>query len=322
MTLNTQSLFQTLQLDLTQLDEERIKARNTMLIRTLIHLPPTFFVAGLCIWIFSKDSPYLGFATGFATIILFSWWITRINAIKNIFAKSFKEKVIQRMIRKIDAGFTYQPDTKLHYPEDDNPLVKQINKSKILPAYNKCWIEDIISGTVRENKFDFMELKMENGTGRQRRTVFQGILLTTRHKAPFPTNIYIYPNNGNQLFSGLLSIFNVRKPPGKEIKLAHPEFERLFKVFADDDKTPMEVLNGTVLERLLKIHQKITGTNGMRDSISFSFVQDTITIAVKLKTNLFEPQIARPVNDIGYFESNASYLVLFLGLIDDLNVSR
>jgi hypothetical protein len=322
MTFNTQSLFQTLQLDLTQLDDERIQARNSMLIRSLIHLPPFLVCIGLTIWMMSQESVGLGFLAMVAAVGFFIWWIARVDSVRKGFAKSFKEKVIRRMIAKIDAGFTYCPENQKHIPSDPNPLVAQINNSKILPQYNKCWIEDVISGTVRENKFDFMELKMENGTGKQRKTVFQGIALTVSLNASFPSNIYIYPNLGNELFSGLLTLLNLNNHPAKAVKLNHPQFEKVFKVFCDDDQALVVVLNNTVLERLLKIHEKITEMSGIKNSVSFSFVQNSITIAVKLRTNLFEPRITKPINDIEYFESNANYLVMFLGLIDDLNISR
>ncbi len=60
----------------------------------------------------------------------------------------------------------------------------------------------------------------------------------------------------------------------------------------------------------------------LRSIIYGTLIYTSITIAINLKTNLFEPRLHQPINDLTYFEGNVNYLILFLGLIDDLNLSR
>ena len=319
--LNVNSLFQSLQSELTQLDEERDVTRRAINKMSLVWIPPLIITIGVAIWSLTLDTQVPFFVLLIVFFILLIIWAGKRAKLISVFAKSFKLKVIDKIIKKIDPTFAYRPD-QVKYSGNWSPKLAHLGKINLLPDFQDVWEEDIISGTIRDNKFELSEIRMDYGRGKQRKTVFRGILVTVVLNNSLPSPIYILPDSANSLRDGLWKMLNLKSKRGAVVLLNHEPFEKLFKVYAEDPGLPASLLKNHVLERLVMIHGIVTSMNGIRDSIRIAFSDNSITIAIKLNTNLFEPRLYKPINDQAYFESNVNYLVLFLGLIDDLNLSR
>ncbi len=317
---NTQSLFQSLQPELQQLDEERIKTKQHLRKTNQTWLPLVVIAIGAAFWFgdsYSNVPIYSAFATA---LVLWVVWHLKTSKIKTIFAKSFKEKVIEKIVQKIDPSFVYSPDSQTHYSNGKDPIVNHLILTSLFPSFSTCKREDVITGTVKDHAFEFSEITLET-SGKNRKIVFQGIAIKVLLKNALPSPIYVLPDSANQIRDGLWKLLNLKSKRGEIVMLDHEPFERLFKVYAEDPDLPPKLLRRNILESMVLIHAKIAAVNPVTDAIRISFIENAITISVRLSLNLFEPRLNEPINDLAYFEKNVQYLVLFLGLIADLDLN-
>lgn len=318
--LNVQSLFNTLQLDLNDLDAERLQHRKQVLTLCFLFIP---LIAAMIVAIFvfvSKDSMALFYVFFFGDFILLAVFLWKVEKVRKEFAASFKSKLIHKIIKKIDSSFDYAPEKRTLTVKSHDPMVNHIHSVKLFPSFDRLWLEDVISGSVQDHSFQFGELKMEYGTGRNRKTVFTGIVLKVNVGKRFESPVYVLPDSANRLRDSLYKMLHQRSDRGEVVELSHAEFEKLFKVYAANPTFVSSILTDKVLDKLVAMHEKITALNKTRDSVRIAFVDNSITVTVALRTNLFEPRLFKPVNDIAFIEANVNYLLLFLGLIEDLRV--
>jgi hypothetical protein len=55
--------------------------------------------------------------------------------------------------------------------------------------------------------------------------------------------------------------------------------------------------------------------------IYLSFVDSKVYIAISLKKNLFETRLFKTILDYSYIEENVKYLLLLIGIVEDLNLN-
>src|SRR5258708_5391876 len=122
--LNTHDLFHALQPELKQLDEERITTRQAIRRVNLIWLPLFFIAVGLALWSTTRDSSQVTFyLVGFVSLILYAVRSVKKNNIRKGFAKSFKVKLIDKIVKKIDPSFTYKPDNTVFTATSKEPSI-------------------------------------------------------------------------------------------------------------------------------------------------------------------------------------------------------
>lgn len=142
------------------------------------------------------------------------------------------------------------------------------------------------------------------------KTLFRGLFFTAKFAKNFPNRTFVIPND----LQNRVPLVNYWR--GEVVKLEDLEFDRLFRVYGDDQIESRYILSTNLMQRLVDFSHKA------KRKVYLSFVEGYIYIAIKSDRNLFEPKLwqtmlsFRPLKE--YFED----LQLAIGIVEDLNLNR
>jgi hypothetical protein len=230
----------------------------------------------------------------------------------------FKNEVIARMIKAIDPSLSYQA----------NGLISQhdYNKSKLyLSQINKYKGDDLVTGTVGKTAIRFSELltQMEKETtdskgnrSKSVTTIFKGLFFVGDFNKKFIGETIVLPDTAENLFGSLgtmLQKWNIQRD--QLVKMEDPEFEKAFCVYGSDQVEARYILSTSLMQRILQFKQKT------RSKMSMSFIANEVFIGVPLSENLFEAPFFSSMVKYERIESFNKYLILFIGIVEDLNLN-
>jgi hypothetical protein len=259
-----------------------------------------------------------GFLIALPIIGLMIWLGIKRYKQKKIFVAEYKENVIKEMVKIIEPGLQYNPADRI---SDSQFYNSQIYTTSADRSHG----EDLIYGMIGQTKIEFSELHLEYKTestdsngNRQTHwhTIFKGVFFVADFNKHFKTETVVLPDGLERIlgkFARKLQKITTRK--GKLIQLENPEFEKYFKVFATDSIESRYVLSPSLMERMVQYRKK-TGIK-----LAFSFVDSNIYMALPIMKNLFEPRIFKNNFDIKFIKESFDYLILFTGMVDELNLN-
>jgi hypothetical protein len=230
----------------------------------------------------------------------------------------FKLEVIAKMVKAIDPSLSYEADSCIS--ESD------YHRSKLyLAQINKYKGDDLVCGQVGKTAIRFSELltQMEKETrdskGNRSKTVttiFKGLFFVGDFNKKFIGETVVLPDTAESLFGSLgtmLQKWNIQRD--QLVKMEDPEFETAFAVYGTDQVEARYILSTSLMQRILQFKQKT------RSNVSLSFIQNEVFIGVPLNENLFEAPFFSPMTKYERIESFNKYLVLFIGIVEDLNLN-
>ena len=157
------------------------------------------------------------------------------------------------------------------YPVD---FQKEIYKSSnIIPDFHRIYYDDCFDGEYNDTKFSIEENYAEIGSGKNRHTVFKGVIITLDMNKNFHGNTIIRPD----------TLFHYT--PSRNLHhtvLEDVEFEKKFDVFTDDDVEARYLITPTLMERLKSMQVAFKA-----DKVSASFYQNKFFIALHTNKDLF-----------------------------------
>lgn len=254
------------------------------------------------------------FGVVIALIVYFFMNYKKIGEIKH----RFKQEVIAKMVQAIDPSLSYHASGCIS--ESD------YHRSKLyLSQINKYQGDDLVRGQIGQTAIRFSELltQMEKETrdskGNKSKTVttiFKGLFFVADFNKKFIGETVVLPDTAESLFGSLGTMFqkwNIQRD--QLVKLEDPEFEKAFAVYGTDQVEARYILSTSLMQRILQFKQKT------RSNISLSFIQNEVFIGVPLNENLFEAPFFTPMTRYERIEGFNKYLVLFIGIVEDLNLN-
>jgi hypothetical protein len=230
----------------------------------------------------------------------------------------FKQEVIAKMVKAIDPSLSYRAEG--YISESD------YHRSKLyLAQINKYKGDDLVTGKIGSTAIRFSELltQMEKETrdskGNKSKTVttiFKGLFFVGDFNKKFIGETVVLPDTAESLFGSLgtmLQKWNVQRD--QLVKLEDVEFEKAFAVYGTDQVEARYILSTSLMQRILQFKQKT------KANISMSFISNEVFIGVPLNENLFEAPFFSPMTKYERIESFNKYLVLFIGIVEDLNLN-
>jgi hypothetical protein len=230
------------------------------------------------------------------------------------YRSDFKDMVIQKIINFVNDKLIYDKNFYIDREE--------FAKSNIFSiAYpNNYSGDDFVSGQIGDTKIKFSEINARHttGTGKNRRTrrIFKGILFVADFNKNFKTKTIVLPDFAEKIFGFIGSkLQSMNKSKGQLIKLEDQEFEKHFVVYGEDQVESRYVLSISLMRRILDFKNKT------KKSISISFIDNKIFIAIPYKKNLFEPKVFKTLYDFKPLQDYFDDLILFNSIVDDLNLN-
>jgi len=302
---------------LTELDADRIIIIGKLKKSMLIILSGTFGIGLLFYLVAGLPAGFI--APGIALVLGLIGYAIHYYKLTKPYSHDFKEKIIKVIIKYINENLEYDPYAKIS-PE-------QYKESGIFrKSYDRYNGEDLIYGTLEKTKISFSELHTEYKTtttdskGRQQttwHTIFKGVFLIADFNKNFQSYVYVLPDTAERMFGKWgQKLQSLNKTFGNLVKLEDPEFEKEFAVYGSDQVEARYLLSTSLMQRILDFKRK----SGRR--IHLSFVNSKLNLAISLYKNLFEAKIFRTIVDYDYIKSNLDYLILFTGIVDDLNLNQ
>ncbi len=276
------------------------------------------FPAGYFIFMYNQNQPLLLLVL--LPVIGFMIYIgIQRHKKKKVFRDEYKNNVIKKIVQFIDTDLQFEYKNRISNQE--------FYQSKIYThRADRSKGEDLIYGKLGETKVKFSELHLEykttstdsNGNTRtQWHTIFRGVFFIADFNKHFQTETIVLPD----MLEGILGKFarklqNIGKPKGKKlIQLENPEFEKYFRVYADDSIESRYILTPAMMERIVNFRK----TTKIR--LSLSFVDSNIYMALPITKDLFEPRIFKNNYDFEFIKESFSYLLLFTGIVEELNLN-
>lgn len=292
--------------ELDTIEEFRlVKLRNYKL-RKSIAIPVatllTPILAYLDYWLImlqrSSDDGFAGVT--FFVIGAIYWWATQP---RRQYAKEYKQKIMPRII-KLFGNFNYQIDGCLD--------LEALKPSGIFPSFTSKKSEDCFTGEYMGVGMEFSELELTSGSGKNRRTVFKGmvILLDLRHKK-FLGKTILRRNAGNiqKWFQGMVSDL-------EHARMADPEFEKIFDVHTNDQVESRWLVDPAMIEKLKALYTEYEGKGMLA-----SWYDNKMLILINSQHNHFEPaHLETPATHPGSILSMKREIAQVLSIIDRLSL--
>ena len=279
-----------------QYEDERV---FTLLICLILFV---FFVA-CAVWIFYTGFKYNGgLSEGKVKLaLLFIFTAFGIYWIKK---KNFENKVKTRIMPYVCKCFG-NLKWQCFYPES-TPLIKS---SMIINNYDGLDYDDVFSGQFKDVNFEIMEMEFTKGSGKNRTTIFDGVIVKLDMNKDFIGHTIIRPDT-------LLHLNPSKKL--KHTELEDIQFEKKFDVFTDDEVEARYLITPSFMERLNEMKVAFTA-----DKVSCAFYKKYLFIALHTSEDLFSIcSLFKRVDDPKQFFTMFEEILSIIKLIDHFKLNQ
>jgi hypothetical protein len=234
------------------------------------------------------------------------------------YANRFKLKVIKRIVEFLDPGLAYQPGGHISKA--------QFHSSRIFERYpDRMEGDDLVRGKLGITNVEFSEVHAwykgeptgRHGTGqRKHHSIFKGIFFVADFNKVLYGKTVVLPDTAERVLGGIGSLLqSLNRSRGELIRMDHPEFEKFFVVYGDDQIESRYVLSTSLMQRILDFRKK-TGKK-----LYLSFVGSQVFVAIPYRRSLFEPKVLSGITGFKGVRQYFDDLQLALGIVDDLNLN-
>jgi hypothetical protein len=260
---------------LTELETARVDTVHQVNLRLVSRVPMAMAVA-VGLWIFSQfgknpagvfnllEFMGLGAAVG---------WYWASHKLSDAYARLYKDRVLPKLAAQFG---------DLSYRQAIEPDMALLRAQHIFREFDRVIADDEIFGTYRGMALNIVELKLTYGSGKQKRTEFDGLLTTVALPRHLAGTTAVIADNGT--LGNLEDRFGGE---GREhVAVEDPAFEKAYEVYGTDQVGARALLTPAFMERFLALG----GRSGFMAPLALA--QDNrLTIALPKAGggNLFEP---------------------------------
>lgn len=222
--------------------------------------------------------------------------------------KKYKNKAKEIILPKLLSylgEFEITPSNCIH-----NYTTDYIQTLDLLPSFDVCKYDDCFHGTYNDVKLGVSELKLKeihyDSKGRRHEhIVFQGLFVCTSSFKKFNSRTII-KRDGGARFAG-----------DKRVHLEDPEFEKYFDVISSDQIEARYLITPAFMNRMVELNRK-----GIGRTMSVSFENDNINIAIASSKDWFEIPLFKPATEIANYRAILLELISIFSIIDTLKLDQ
>lgn len=194
--------------------------------------------------------------------VIFGALVASTAVIRN-FTKKAKIAIFPALFKSIDENIVYDGTVKRPVDEfRDSELYTTLGSCR-------CVSEDNITTKVNNKEVVIYELDVETGSGKHRRTVFNGLFLNMKLDTPLKSDMKIVYNTTKD-FGIIKTLF----ANDQKVNLENIDFEEKYDVYCADQIYARKIITLTFMEKLLY------ATNKLKRQIQITFKNDNIYIAI------------------------------------------
>jgi hypothetical protein len=244
-------------------------------------------------------------------------WFLRNKRKKHLqnYIEEYKQNIIKKIVKMLEPSLKFNP--KAHISEEE------FNRSILFSEKAaKTEGEDLVYGKIGETQINFSELScyyktfQRGETGRKEEILnhlFKGIIFVADFNKNFKTKTLVLPDGLEKLIGqAARSLQSIVK---SLVQLENPEFEKYFRVYAQDAIESRYLLSPAFMERISNFRKK----TGLK--FSFSFANSNIYNAIPLKKNMFEPPIYKSNYDYAIIRDTIDFMQIMISIVEELNLN-
>jgi len=244
-------------------------------------------------------------------------WFLRIKRknLLQVYIAEYKQYVIKEMVKMLAPSLQF--DAAAHISEEE------FNRSILFSEKaSKTEGEDLIYGKIGETQIKFSEITcyyktyQQGETGRKEEILndlFKGIFFVADFNKNFKTKTLVLPDGLEKLIGqAARSLQSIDK---SLVQLENPEFEKYFRVYAQDTIESRYLLSPAFMERIINFRKKT------ELKFSFSFAHSNIYMAIPMKKNMFEPPIYKNICDDTFINETIEFLQIMISIVEELNLN-
>ena len=222
--------------------------------------------------------------------------------------KKYKDKAKEIILPKLLSylgNFEITPNNAIH-----NYTTDYMRTLDLFPSFEICQYDDCFHGSYNDVKLGVSEIKLKDiyydSKGRRHQhIVFQGLFVCTSSFKKFEGRTII-KRDGGARFAG-----------DSRVHLEDPEFEKCFDVISNDQIEARYLITPAFMNRMVELNKK-----GIGRTMSVSFENDNINIAIASSKDWFEIPLFKPATDIANYRAIILELISIFSIIDTLKLDQ
>lgn len=218
--------------------------------------------------------------------------------------KNFENKVKTRIMPHVCKCFG-----NLKWQHEFPEAASLFEPSMIINNYDLFYYDDIFKGQFKDVNFDIIESEFTKGSGKNKTTVFDGVIIKLDMNKDFTGHTIIRPDT-------LLHINPSKKLERTELE--DIQFEKKFDVFTDDEVEARYLITPSFMERLNEMKVAFTA-----DKVSCAFYEKYLFVALSTKKDLFSIcSLFKRVDNPKQFFTMFGEILSIIKLIDHFKLNQ
>jgi hypothetical protein len=237
---------------------------------------PLCVAGGIGVWILGQFTDEPGDLFDFAAMGIVAGimgYVWASMSLSNQYARLYKEHVLPRLAATF-GDLSYRPAVM--------PDMEMLRAEHVFRKFDSASADDEIFGTHRSLPLRIVELKLESGSGKDRSTVFNGLLVTI--DLPRDTNAVIAVVSDEGAFGNFRD--RMKASNRQRVRLEDPVFEKIYEVYGTDQIAARALLHPAFMEKLLALGDLIEFS---RPLVLCAGRQLQIAMPKRIGRDLFEP---------------------------------
>ncbi len=242
----------------------------------------------------------------------------------NITVKAYKDKVKKKILPKL---LRFVGDFRI---TEDKNVFEYIKTLKLFNEFNSQYCDDRIKGKYKLLDVDIAEIRLKKVTGhgkhRREHYVFSGLLIKVPCKKRFSGFTIVKYKGPHKLvkdfslnpFGGIkISVNSGYSSQGDVVMLEDPEFNKLYEVRSSDQVEARYLITTAFMTRMINVANK-----GFGGSVSVSFENGYVHLAVESSKDWFEVPILKPADEISNYKAIVLEIKELMKIIDSLKLEQ
>ena len=212
--------------------------------------------------------------------------------------KGFECKIKQKIMPIVCSCFE-----NLQWTSDYYLSGEYLEASGVVPKYTTDSYDDIFSGVHRGVDIEMVECELLRGSGKNRTTVFDGVVVRLDMNKKFKSHTVVTPN----------ALFHFSPVSGlRQTTLEDVQFEKKFDVFTNDEVEARYLITPTFMERLMGVQ-----TAFHANKISCAFYGKYLLVGLNTNKDLFSIcSLVKPMDDSQQYFQMYEEIASIIKLID------
>ena len=278
--------------------QRKIRLVLAVFLVIILSVPGVFFL--WTAFFTGMDSDSQEGAIQIGALFLCATWLAW-RSIKKGFENKIKSKIMPTVCSCFGAMRWYEG----RYT--DNEFM--FSNSCVIPDYTSSSYDDVFEGIYKDVGIEIIEAEYDRGSGKNRRTVFNGVIVKLDMNKNFKGHTVIKPD-------GILH--TSPKSSLKHTTLEDVVFEKKFDVFTDDEVEARYLITTAFMDRLNNMK-----TAFQANEISCAFYDKYLFIALSTPKDLFSlGSLTKSVNDSQQYFQMYEQMVSIVKMIDHFNLNN